>query len=80
LFGGFTFFWLLANPSIIIQKLIIILILGCVFGWMVEELQGLLSFLGRAKDVEDIYADAFGALIGAAIFYICGLLAQKRIK
>lgn len=79
LFGGFTFLCLLADPLKSIKRLVFILLLGCVFGWLVEELQGLLSFLGRAKDWYDVYADAMGALLGVMLFYICALIAPSKI-
>jgi VanZ family protein len=79
LFGGFTFLWLLVSPGIQWKQFIFIGLLGCLFGWMIEEMQGLLTFLGRAKDLYDIYADALGALLGVLLFYICTLLAKARI-
>lgn len=78
LFGGFTFLWLLAAPELKWSKLIITGLIGCLFGWLVEELQGLLSFLGRAKDLYDIYADALGALLGVLLFYVCALAARAK--
>lgn len=78
LFGGFTFLWLLAGPSTHWKKLCTIVIIGCLFGWLVEELQGQLSFLGRAKDLYDIYADALGAVLGVLLFYIFALVANAR--
>lgn len=78
LFGGFTFLWLLSNPELSFKKLLIIFIAGCLFGWIVEELQGLLYFLGRAKDVKDIFADALGALLGVLLFYICARIAAQK--
>ena len=78
LFGGFSFLCLLAAPSIQLNKLIFIGLLGCLFGWLVEELQGLLSFLGRAKDLYDIYADAFGSLLGVLVFYVCARIAHSK--
>jgi VanZ family protein len=78
LFGGFSFLWLLAFPEKSIGFLLFIFLLGCVFGWMVEELQGLLYFLGRAKDWLDIYADAFGSFIGTFIFLIASKIAYSK--
>lgn len=78
LFGGFTFLWLLAAPGTNGKKLISMGIIGCLLGWLVEELQGLLSFLGRAKDLYDIYADAIGAVLGVSLFYIFAVLAKAR--
>ena len=79
LFGGFTFLWLLANPTLQLKRLIFIAIIGCLFGWLVEELQGLLSFLGRSKDLKDIFADALGAMLGVLLFYIFARIALKRL-
>ena len=79
LFGGFSFLCLLAAPSIHLKKLIFIGLLGCLFGWLVEELQGFLSFLGRAKDLYDIYADALGAVLGVLLFYICARIARTKL-
>lgn len=76
LFGGFCFLWLMAKPSIHVARLAIVALIGIFFGWAIEELQGLLSFLGRAKDVKDIKADALGALLGVFLFYICARWAS----
>ncbi|MCC6185885.1 MAG: VanZ family protein [Chitinophagaceae bacterium] len=78
LFGGFTFLWLLAYPRSSWRHLSLIGILGAALGWLVEELQGQLSFLGRAKDLYDIYADACGALIGVLLFAIAARMAGSR--
>ena len=78
LFGAFTFLWLLAKPALRWPRLMMIFLIGSLFGWLVEELQGLLSFLGRAKDLYDIYADIFGALLGVLLFYILALIAVKK--
>ncbi|MGC4079359.1 MAG: VanZ family protein [Rubrivivax sp.] len=78
LFGMFNFLWLLARPSLHWRHLMFWLLLGTGFGWFVEELQGLLSFLGRAKDMKDIYADALGAVLGVLIFYICARYAAAK--
>jgi VanZ family protein len=80
LFGGFTFLWLLAAPSMQPKKLLFVALLGSIFGWLVEELQGLLSFLGRAKDLYDIYADTLGAILGVILFYGAALMARSKIK
>lgn len=78
LFGGFTFLCLLAKPTLNFMQLIVIGIVGCVFGWLVEELQGLLRFLGRSKEMEDILADALGAWLGVLLFYIFARIAVKK--
>lgn len=79
LFGGFSFLWLMAAPTMRILSILKMGILGSLFGWLVEELQGLLSFLGRAKDLFDIYADALGAFLGAFIFYVLARIAQSKL-
>lgn len=79
LFGGFSFLCMLAAPSIRWTKLVFIGLLGGLFGWLVEELQGLLAFLGRAKDVYDIYADAFGSLLGVVLFYLFARMAHSKL-
>ncbi len=78
LFGVFTLLWLLSRPSLSIKRLSLVCLLGCLFGWMVEEVQGLLSFLGRAKDLYDIYADALGAVLGTLLFYLCAQIARRK--
>jgi VanZ family protein len=79
LFGVFTLLWLLARPSLNASRLLTAALTGCIFGWLVEELQGLLSFLGRAKDLKDIYADALGACLGVILFYLCARVARQRL-
>lgn len=79
LFGGFTFLWLMAKPGTDLPKLFFTCLVGCLFGWLVEELQGFLSFLGRAKDLYDIYADALGAVLGVLLFYICARIARTKL-
>ena len=77
LFAGFTFLWMCAGPSQRLSSLLIALVVGCAFGWLVEELQGLLSFLGRNKSIQDIYADSIGSALGVLIFYILAWRAAK---
>lgn len=69
LFGVFSLLWLLAYPYPRIKNLILWTLISMGFGWMVEEIQGLLTILGRSKDVYDIYADAIGGMIGVGVFY-----------
>jgi VanZ family protein len=78
LFGGFTLLWLMAYPSTSWYRLVLLFVFGCVLGWLVEEIQGLLKFLGHSKDINDIFADAIGALIGVALFYILANMASQR--
>jgi len=69
LFGVFSFLWLLSFKKTAVKHTVLIFIISSLLGWGVEELQGTLSFLGRAKDVMDIVADAIGGLLGAVLFY-----------
>lgn len=79
LFGGFTFLWLTARSSLRRPALLFWTLLGCVLGYLVEELQGMLPELGRSKDAKDMLADALGALLGTLIFYLCARYAARRI-
>lgn len=78
LFAFFSFFWLMAYPSIQWRRLLTVFIISVLFGWLVEELQGLLRFLGRSKDLMDMSADGFGGLIGVVFFYILAGIAAKK--
>ena len=80
LFGVFSFLWMCAGPSVRFIKLLIAFAVGCLLGWLVEELQGLLASLGRNKSMQDIYADALGSLLGVIAFRIAAAVqAKKRI-
>lgn len=79
LFGGFTFLWLTAVHGFRGKALLLWTVIGCVFGYLVEELQGLFPGLGRSKDGKDILADALGALLGTLIFYLCARYAARRM-
>lgn len=78
LFAVFCFLWLCAQPSTKTSSLLIAFAVGTAFGWLVEELQGLLVFLGRSKSMQDIYADAIGSIIGIVIFRLGAAWASKR--
>lgn len=71
LFGVFSFLWLAAYPGADIRRLVTCFLASCVVGWLVEEIQGLLTFLSRTKDVVDIVADAVGGLLGVLFFGLC---------
>lgn len=75
LFGVFSFLWLLAVKQYNHLHLLLVLVSAVVVGWLVEYLQGSLSFLGRSQDNMDTIADGIGGLIGVVIFYI---LKPKR--
>jgi VanZ family protein len=79
LFGGFTFLWLLVYPTRRLVQLFYWFAIGCLLGWLVEELQGQLKFLGRSKDLMDIFADAIGGLLGVVLFYIFASIAVRRV-
>jgi VanZ family protein len=70
LFGSFCFFWLLSLKKTNLFHFFFWIMLTAVFGWLVEELQGLLSFLGRSKENMDIVADAVGGVLGAFLFFL----------
>lgn len=70
LFAVFSVLWLLAYPSLKWQRLLFVFIIAALTGWLVEELQGLLTMLGRSKDVMDILADAIGGAIGVGVFWL----------
>ena len=70
LFAVFSILWLLAYPSLKWQRLVLVFIVAALTGWLVEELQGALTMLGRSKDEMDILADAIGGGIGVGIFWL----------
>lgn len=78
LFGGFGLLWLLAYPTDQLKHMLVVFSIGALFGWLIEELQGLLSCLGRAKDLLDIEADILGAFLGVLFFYICTKLSKQK--
>ena len=78
LFAAFSFFWLSAYPSLGWRRLIIIFAFSVITGWLVEELQGQLTMLGRNKDIWDILADAVGGAIGVLIFAIFYFVYLRR--
>jgi VanZ family protein len=77
LFAVFSLLWLCAKPSMKMLSLLVAFIVGCLFGLVVEELQGLLTFLGRSKSIQDIYADAIGSGIGVVLFLLLAYRANK---
>ncbi len=78
LFGIFSFLWLCSRPSRQAGFLLLIFAAGIFTGWVVEELQGLLTFLGRSKDVMDILADSIGALLGVLLFALLSYMSERR--
>lgn len=80
LFGIWTFLVLLSKPEIKRKYLFKAGLAGCLFGWAIEELQGIFTCLGRSKDWVDIGADAIGAFLGVLLFYLCAHNAQRKLK
>lgn len=70
LFGGFSFLWLVSSKKTSLFQLLQWAIITAIFGWLVEELQGLLSFLERCKETMDIVADTIGGVIGCVFFFL----------
>ena len=56
----------------------VVFLIAVIFGWLVEVLQGQLSFLGRSQDDMDTLADGFGGLLGVLIFYIGYRFSHKK--
>lgn len=80
MFGLFSFLWLASIHNFKKQFLIIVFLISVIFGWLVEVLQGQLSFLGRSKDNMDVLADAVGGFLGVVVFYIGYTIIQKKKK
>lgn len=80
MFGLFTFLWLASLHQFKIIHLLIVFLTGILYGWLVEVLQGQLSFLGRSRDDMDTLADGFGGLLGVIVFYIGYLATRKKEK
>lgn len=79
LFAVFSFLWLSSfPPEKRWQGLLLAFVVSLVFGWLVEELQGLLTFLGRSRSVKDMIADGIGGLLGVIIYYILILRLQAN--
>lgn len=78
MFGLFAFLWLASLHSLKIIYLPIAFAVALLYGWLVEVLQGQLSFLGRSQDNMDTLADGFGGLLGVIIFYIGYLATRKK--
>ena len=70
LFGVFSFLWLLSIKEFRLHHLVIVLICSIVLGWLVEYIQGALTFLGRSQDNMDTLADGIGGLLGVVVFWL----------
>lgn len=69
LFTVFSFLWLVVWRSRSLRALTVILLASVVLGWLVEYIQGHLSFLHRSQDNIDTLADAVGGLLGVIMYY-----------
>ncbi len=80
MFGMFSFLWLSSLQVFKLWHLMVVFLIAVIFGWLVEVLQGQLSFLGRSQDNMDTLADSFGGLLGVLIFYIGYSLSHKQAR
>ncbi len=80
MFGGFTFFWLSANPNIKISRLSGLLLISIVLGSLIELFQGLFKFLGRSMEFMDAVADSLGGLLGILLFSLIAYLIKKSTQ
>lgn len=80
MFGLFAFLWLASLHDFKAGHLPIVFLIACLYGWLVEVLQGQLSFLGRSQDNMDTLADGFGGLLGVIVFYIGYIATRKKEK
>lgn len=78
LFGVFSFLWLCASTTRTRRYTLLVLVISCLFGWMVELLQGWLTFLGRSMDGMDVLADSIGGALGVVVFYILAGIMHRR--
>lgn len=69
LFGIFAFLWLFSIKNFKNKYLFLVLLSAVILGWLVEYMQGLLSFLGRSQDNMDTLSDSIGGLLGVIIFF-----------
>ncbi len=80
MFGGFSFFWLCANPKINLYRLSGLLLTSITLGSAIELLQGLLKFLGRSMELMDAVADSLGGLLGILLFIFIAYTVRKSNK
>lgn len=78
MFGVFAFLWLATLTVLKPIHFVLVFLLAVIYGWLVEVLQGQLSFLGRSKDNMDILADALGGLIGTIVFYLVHTFTSSK--
>lgn len=77
-FGGFTFFWLCASPTLKTSRLVTVLLIAIAFGSLIEVLQGAFPSLGRASEFMDAVADSIGGLIGVLLFMAGARFYKER--
>ena len=70
LFGVFSFLWLWARVPAGQSRYVIIVTVATLLGVTIEGLQAILIFLGRSAELMDAAADAVGAALGAAAYYL----------
>jgi len=78
LFGVFAYLWLLAVQNFRRVHLLVVFAASALLGWLVEWIQGALTFLGRSQDDMDTLADALGGLLGTIVFYLVYLLRKNQ--
>lgn len=76
LFGIFSFLWLCAYPGRMLKFSFLILLASIAVGWIVEMIQGQLTFLGRSQDNMDTIADSIGGLIGIVVYHVLAFLKK----
>jgi VanZ family protein len=76
LFGGFSLLWLLASGRKNAGWLLRMVLIAAALGWLIECLQGWLTFLNRSQDAVDAFADALGGLLGVLAY----LLLTRSLK
>ncbi|MCB9045249.1 MAG: VanZ family protein [Chitinophagales bacterium] len=77
LFAGFSFFWLLAEPTRRPTSLLFLLFITVFVGWLVEYIQG--HYVeGRTQDNMDTLADTVGGFVGIIMFTVLSFVAIKN--
>ncbi|HRO43370.1 MAG TPA: VanZ family protein [Flavipsychrobacter sp.] len=80
LFAVFAYLWLLSIKGFKPVHLLIVFLASVILGWVVEWIQGSLTFLGRSQDNMDTLADALGGLIGTVLFFIVYSLRATKLS
>ncbi len=70
LFGVFSFLWLWARIPAGPWRYVMVFVVAVLLGITIEALQAVFISLGRSAEMMDAAADAVGAALGAAIFYL----------